>query len=69
MSHQHSLTLMRLYGMTVRHGVEEEVEVVVTEGKVQQMLAELTEALISMPGSLHWQNDGVRKMRAVPSSG
>lgn len=55
--------------MTVRHGVEEVVEEEVTVGKVQQMLAELTEALISMSDSLQWQNDGVRKMTAVLSSG
>jgi hypothetical protein len=61
--------LTRLYGKSVSHGVEGEVEEEVTGGKVLQMSVELTEALISMPGSSHWQNDGVRKTTAVPSSG
>jgi hypothetical protein len=61
--------LMMLYELSEKHEVEEEVGEEVTVGMVQKMLAEPTVALISMPDFLCWQNDVVRKMTVMPSSG
>jgi hypothetical protein len=55
--------------MSVSHGAEGAAEEAVTGGMGLQMLAGLIEALISTPGSLHWQSDGARRTTVAPSSG